>query len=85
MTNPHLTLLFVQTDRVWRSHAALRGGQHIPQVPHHHQVLPKDVEQRERDAHLHLSRGVHRGRESQVELDVRHGDLNPVHGGSCSR
>lgn len=68
-----------------RRDAALRGGQHIPQVTHHHQVLPEDVEQRERDTHLHLPRGVNSGRESQVELDVRHRDRNPVHGGSRSR
>lgn len=84
MTNPCLTLLFVQTDRMRRRNASLRGGQHIPQVPYHHQVLLKDVEQRERDAHLHLSRGVHGGRDSPVELDVCHSDRNPVHGGSCS-
>lgn len=57
---------------MWRGHAAVRGGQHLAQVVHNHQILPKDVEQRERDAHLHLPGPLHRGRTSRLELDFCH-------------
>ncbi|XP_036687302.1 sodium/hydrogen exchanger 1 isoform X2 [Balaenoptera musculus] len=52
--------------------APLRGGQHLPQVPHNHQVFPEDVEQCQRDPHLHLPRCLHRGWLPPLELDLCH-------------
>ncbi|XP_061520454.1 sodium/hydrogen exchanger 1b isoform X2 [Phycodurus eques] len=65
-------------DRVRRGDASVRGGQHLAQVLHHRQVLPEDVEQRERDAHLHLPRRVHRGGAARLELDLRGGHRAPL-------
>lgn len=61
-----------------RDDAAVRGGQHLPQVVHHHQIFPEDVEQRERDAHLYLSRCFHGGRSSRLELDLRRFHRGPL-------
>lgn len=70
---------------MWSGDATLRGGQHLPQVPHHHQVLPENVEQRQRDTDLHLSGCRHGGRTSQLELDLRHRHRHSVSGGSGHR
>lgn len=59
-----------QINCVWRRNASIRGGQHLPQVLHHHQILPKDVEQCKRNTHLHLPRGFHCGWSSCLELDL---------------
>lgn len=63
-----------------RGDATLRGGQHIPQVPHHRQVLPEDVEQRERDPHLHLPGRGHGGRAARLELDLCLRHRHPLSG-----
>lgn len=70
---------------MWSSDASLCGGQYIPQVPHHHQVLPENVEQRQRDTDLHLSGRSHGGRTSLLELDLRHCHCHSVSGGTGHR
>lgn len=78
--------LCFQVNSVWSSDEALCGGQHIPQVPHHHQVLPENVEQCQRDANFHISGRGHSGRpESLLELDLRHRHCPPVSGGTGHR
>lgn len=72
--------LFEQVNLLRRGDAAICGGQHLPQVVHHHQILPEDVEQRERDAHLHLPRCFHCGRSSRLELDLRRDHCDPLSG-----
>lgn len=63
---------------MWRDDAALCGSQHLPQVVHHHEIFPEDVEQRERDAHLHLPGRFHGGRSARLELDLRHFHCDPL-------
>lgn len=81
----HLLFCLFQVDSVWSCDAALRGGQHIPQVPHHHQVLPKNVEQRQRDAHLYLSGRSDSGGPARLELDLRARHGHSVSGGAHHR
>lgn len=76
--------LCLQSDRMRCCDASIRGGQHIPQISHHHQVLPEDVEQRQRHAHLHLPGRVYGGRAAQLELDLRDCYGHSLPGGSCS-
>lgn len=70
---------------MWRDDATVRGGQHLPQVVHYHQIFPEDVEQRERDAHLHLPRCFHSGRSSRLELDLCRFHCDPLSGVKSSR
>lgn len=70
---------------MWSCDAALRGGQHIPQVPHHHQVLPENVEQCQRDTHLYLSGRSDGGGPAQLELDLRARHGHSVSGGARHR
>lgn len=63
---------------MWSNYAALCGSQHLPQVLHHDKILPEDVEQCQRDAHLHLPRSVYSGGSSQLELDLCHLHAHPL-------
>ncbi|RVE66725.1 hypothetical protein OJAV_G00110460 [Oryzias javanicus] len=65
-------------DCMWCNYAALCGSQHLPQVLHHNKVLPEDVEQRQRDTHLHLPGSVDSGGSSQLELDLCHLHTHPL-------
>lgn len=73
-------LLSFQVDCMWGGDATLCGGQHIPQVPHHHQVLPENVEQCQRDTNLHLSGCGDGWRPTRLELDLRHRHCHSVPG-----
>ena len=73
-------LLSFQVDCMWGGDATLCRGQHIPQVPHHHQVLPENVEQCQRDTNLHLSGCGDGWRQTRLELDLRHRHCHSVSG-----